>query len=70
MRMSQAYASSAPPPNAAPLTAAIVGLFHAEGITVIAWTVDDPATMRGLVAIGVDGITTNRPDLLVAQFPR
>ncbi len=52
------------------LTAASVGLFHAQGITVIAWTVDDPATMRELVAIGVDGITTNRPDLLVAQFPR
>ncbi|HEY8742061.1 MAG TPA: glycerophosphodiester phosphodiesterase [Chloroflexota bacterium] len=52
------------------LTAAIVGLFHEQGITVIAWTVDDPATMRELVAIGVDGITSNRPDLLVALFPR
>ena len=28
------------------------------------WTVDDPTTMRALVAIGVGGIMTDRPDLL------
>ena len=28
------------------------------------WTIDDPATMRALVAIGVGGIMTDRPDLL------
>jgi glycerophosphoryl diester phosphodiesterase len=51
------------------LTAHLVDLFHDQGIMVIAWTVDDPAVMRELVASGVDGITTNRPDLLIAQFP-
>jgi glycerophosphoryl diester phosphodiesterase len=35
-----------------------------EGFFVFAWTVDDPVVMRGLIALGVDGITTNRPDLL------
>jgi glycerophosphoryl diester phosphodiesterase len=56
--------------NYRPLTAAIIDRFHNEGITVFAWTVDDPSVMRALVANGVDGITTNRPDLLIAQFPR
>lgn len=30
------------------------------------WTVDDPATMRELVGLGVGGIMTDRPDLLRA----
>lgn len=34
------------------------------GLFVFAWTVDDPAAMRRLIAAGVDGITTNRPDRL------
>lgn len=37
---------------------------HEAGFFVFAWTVDDPAIMRRLIAEGVDGITTNRPDLL------
>ncbi|HET9155320.1 MAG TPA: glycerophosphodiester phosphodiesterase family protein, partial [Myxococcaceae bacterium] len=28
------------------------------------WTIDDPETMRTLVALGVGGIMTDRPDLL------
>lgn len=37
---------------------------HELGTFVFAWTVDQPAAMRRLSASGVDGITTNRPDLL------
>ena len=39
---------------------------HQAGLRVLVWTVDDPARMRALRAAGVDGITTNRIDLLVA----
>jgi len=39
---------------------------HEAGLHVLVWTVDDPSRMRALRAAGVDGITTNRVDLLVA----
>ncbi len=34
---------------------------HAQGITVTAWTVDEKEDMRRMIRLGVDGITTNRP---------
>jgi hypothetical protein len=37
---------------------------HALGLRVYPWTGDDPADMKTLIAMGVDGITTDRPDLL------
>lgn len=37
---------------------------HAAGLAVIPYVVDDEPTMRHLVRLGVDGLITNRPDLL------
>lgn len=31
---------------------------------VFTWTVDDPATMRRVTSYRVDGIITNKPDLM------
>lgn len=35
---------------------------HARGVQVHVWTIDDVPTMERLVAMGVDGIITDRPD--------
>jgi len=37
---------------------------HERNLPVHVWTVDDPEDMRRLVGMGVDGIQTDRPDLL------
>jgi glycerophosphoryl diester phosphodiesterase len=41
-----------------------VDAVHGGGAQVHVWTVNDPATMRRLLDVGVDGIVTDRPDLL------
>ncbi len=38
---------------------------HRRGYRVFAWTVNDPEDMKRLMALGVDGIITDRPDLLL-----
>ena len=45
-------------------TRELVDIAHAEGLPVIPWTVNDRATMEHLVDLGVDGLITDRPDLL------
>lgn len=36
---------------------------HAHGVEVHVWTVNDPADMRRLVGLGVDGVVTDRADV-------
>ncbi len=47
-----------------------VGHFHRLGIPVHVWTVDGEADMRALLALGVDGIMSDRPDLLARVMGR
>ena len=35
-----------------------------QGLWVNVWTIDDPAEMRRFIDLGIDGIMTDRPDLL------
>jgi glycerophosphoryl diester phosphodiesterase len=42
---------------------ALVEACHAANLAVNVWTVDDPERMAELVALGVDGIVTNVPDV-------
>jgi glycerophosphoryl diester phosphodiesterase len=43
--------------------APLAALVHEAGFRLYAWTVDRPERMRRLLADGVDGICTNRPDV-------
>jgi len=46
------------------LTPKLIEDAHLRNIPVHVWTVDDPDDMRRLLSWGVDGIQTDRPDLL------
>jgi glycerophosphoryl diester phosphodiesterase len=51
------------------VTAKAIRRTHRAGARLFAWTVDDPADMRRLGALGVDGIFTNRPAVALAVRP-
>jgi glycerophosphoryl diester phosphodiesterase len=46
------------------ITPALVSAARMAGLTLIGWTVDQPEQMQRLIDLGVDGITTNRPEVL------
>lgn len=61
------------PHRVGPLTvvnAGLVAYFHRRGMPVHVWTVDDAREMRELLALGVDGIVTDRPDVLAHVLGR
>ena len=49
------------------VTPALVRRWHARGLRVSTWTVDSPARRRRLLAWGVDAVTSNAVDALVAD---
>ena len=51
-------------PSHSILTPAMVTEAHAADLRVLPYTVDDEPTMRRLLEMGVDGLITNRPDLM------
>jgi glycerophosphoryl diester phosphodiesterase len=52
------------------ITSTIVEKAHAIGIKVVVWTPDSKSDMEKLIKTGVDGITTNRPDILLSLLKR
>lgn len=57
------FADQINPPHG-DVTAAYVRAVHRHRMKVLTWTVDDPAVMRRMITHRVDGIITNRPDVL------
>jgi glycerophosphoryl diester phosphodiesterase len=47
---------------------ALVASLHDAGMTLYAWTVNDPAEVQHFLALGVDGICTDYPDVARAAF--
>jgi glycerophosphoryl diester phosphodiesterase len=52
------------------LTPGFAAAARARGMHLHAWTINDPAAMRRLLDLGVDGIVTDRPDLLLEILSR
>jgi glycerophosphoryl diester phosphodiesterase len=51
-------------PNFRDLTEAVIAEARSLGLTLLPWTVNDAPTMERLIAWGVDGMITDRPDIL------
>jgi glycerophosphoryl diester phosphodiesterase len=62
------YEYASPDQDTVDLIGPVVQVAHVLGRKVVVWTVDDSTRMGELAGIGVDGIISNRPDLLIATF--
>ena len=62
------YEYASPDQDTVDLIGPVVQVAHVLGRKVVVWTVDDASRMSELAGIGVDGIISNRPDLLIATF--
>jgi glycerophosphoryl diester phosphodiesterase len=50
------------------LTAETLAEAHALGLRVVVWTVNEPADIRRMLAMGVDGIISDRPDRVLQEL--
>jgi glycerophosphoryl diester phosphodiesterase len=57
-------------PSGGFVTRSAVTVAHRAGLRVIPWTVNDAAQFRALLAHGIDGVITDRPDVLLAEITR
>ncbi len=55
-------------PDFRSLSAASLNEAQANGMLVIPWTVNDTSDMNRLIDLGVDGLITDRPDLLIQEI--
>jgi glycerophosphoryl diester phosphodiesterase len=65
-RLAKASGAGTWSPDYLDLSAAQVAEAHVLGLLVVPWTVNNPADMRRIVAMNVDGMISDRPDLLQA----
>jgi glycerophosphoryl diester phosphodiesterase len=52
------------------VTPRTIGAFHAAGVEVHVWTINDEPTMERLLELGVDGLVSDRADLVQAVLER
>jgi glycerophosphoryl diester phosphodiesterase len=52
------------------VTPRMIDAAHRLGVEVHVWTINDPDAMRRLVAMGVDGIVTDRADIALSTLAR
>jgi glycerophosphoryl diester phosphodiesterase len=62
--MARAAGADAVRPGHDTLTADDVATCHEAGLAVIPWTVNDAPSIRRMIELGVDGMSTNYPELL------
>ena len=63
-RMIKAAGGAVWSPYQGDLTRGAINEAQALGLKVVVWTVNDPASMRRMIEWGVDGVISDRPDLL------
>lgn len=67
-KMVKAAGGSVWSPDYRDLDAARVAEAHALGLQVIPWTVNEPADIRKVLELGVDGIISDRPDRVLIEL--
>lgn len=65
-RIAKASGAGTWSPNYLDLSAAQVAQAHELGLQVVPWTINEPADMERILAMDVDGMISDRPDLLRA----